>query len=322
MNNSFVEIQKFPIAGDGFTISRETKTDANVVYVRLERNGFSGDGECVPLKRYNHTPESIKQEIEGWLSQNHEWSRKNLIATLKAGPARFALDTALWQLEAAEQQKSFAALVKQEIKTIPTAFTLGGAAPEKMAALAATKTEFRWLKIKLMGDGLDEARLNQIHAAAPNMELIVDANEALTPETLQQLLPVFQRNNVVLIEQPLPAGKDDVLLQLDFPIPFTADESCHDISSLNDLNGKYQVVNIKLDKSGGLTHALDMKKHAQEMGFQIMVGCMASTSLSILPAFFLAQDAQFIDLDGALLLTKDRDDAKLSYPSGHLSLIE
>jgi L-alanine-DL-glutamate epimerase-like enolase superfamily enzyme len=321
VSSSFVEIQKFPIAGDGFTISRETKTDANVVYVRLTRNGLSGEGECVPLKRYGHTTESIWVEIENWLAGDHPWDREVLIKTLPAGPARFAIDTALWQLEAAEKNLSFAKYFGEEIHTLPTAFTLSGAAPEKMAAMAKLKSEFRWLKIKLMGDGLDAERLNQINDAVPEMELIVDANEALTPETLLGLLPVFQNNNVVLIEQPLPAGNDEALKHLKFPIPFAADESCHDLASLEHLVGKYQVINIKLDKSGGLTHAVTMKRRASSMGFKVMVGCMASTSLSILPAFFLAQGAAFIDLDGALLLQKDRDNSKLCYDSGYISVI-
>lgn len=321
MNSYTVEIQKFPIAGDGFTISRETKTDANVVYVELCRGEFKGAGECFPLKRYGHTTESIKLEIENWLRQNINWTRDNLIETLPAGPARFALDTAMWQLEAAEKGVSFAQYFNQEVRTISTAFTLGGAAPEKMAALAKTRTGFRWLKIKLMGDGLDEQRLDQIKQTAPDMDLIVDANEGLNPEMLQQLLPVFQRNQVVLIEQPLPEGKDEALTSFKFPVPFAADESCHDADDLEKLVGKYQVANIKLDKAGGLTHALVMKQRARELGFQIMVGCMASTWLSILPAYFLAQDAEFIDLDGALLLEKDRDNSELCYLNNQISLL-
>ncbi len=323
MSNSYaVEIQKFPIAGEGFVISRETKTDANVVYVRLEKDGYAGEGECVPLKRYGHTPESIQQEIKQWLSAGHEWSRDVLMNTLAAGPARFALDTALWQLEAAQQNTSFADLSQCAAHPLHSAFTLGGAAPDVMAERAKERTAFRWLKIKLMGDGLDEQRLDAIHAAVPTMELIVDANEALTIETLNQLLPVFTRNKVVLIEQPLPAGNDEALRQIEFPIPFAADESCHDSSGLEQLVGKYQVANIKLDKAGGLTHGLLMKTKAEALGFKIMVGCMASTSLSILPAFFLAQNAAYIDLDGALLLVKDRENSKLCYDSGHLSLIQ
>ena len=321
MNSSFVEIQKFPIAGDGFTISRETKTDANVVYVELHRNGSSGAGECVPLKRYGHTTESIKSEIENWLQENPVWSRLDLIKTMPAGPARFALDTAMWQLEAAEKNLSFAQYFDGELQTLETAFTLSGAAPDKMAALARTKTDFRWLKIKLMGDGQDEQRMDAIHAAAPDMTLIVDANEGLTPDMLQDLLPVFQRNHVALIEQPLPENKDEALTSFSFPIPFAADESCHDAADLEKLVGKYQVVNIKLDKAGGLTHALDMKQRAETLGFKIMIGCMASTSLSILPAFFLAQGAAFIDLDGALLLEKDRDNTALSYHNGQISVL-
>ncbi|MDB5477677.1 MAG: dipeptide epimerase [Alphaproteobacteria bacterium] len=327
MNNYKVEIQRFPIAGDGFTISRETKRDADVVYVRLERNGFSGEGECVPLKRYHYTTQSVAAEITTWLEENHPWDRVHLMQNMKAGPARFALDTAMWQLEAAEQGKTFAQFFGgqysiEKIQSLPTAFTLSGAAPEKMAAVAKAHGEFRWLKTKLMGDGLDAERLAAIHHAVPEMELMVDANEALTPETLQALLPIFQQNNVVLIEQPLPENNDEALRGLNFPIPFVADESCHDILDLEKLAGKYQVANIKLDKAGGLTHALLMKQRARELGLQVMIGCMASTSLSILPAFFLAQQADFIDLDGALLLEQDRREAKLNYTGGWIAYAE
>lgn len=299
-----------------------------MVTVVLERDGVSGMGECVPLKRYQHTPDSIRAEIEGWLAAGHGWTREILLGIMRAGPARFALDTAMWQLEAAEKNMSFKAYFLSQfpetgtISDLPTAFTLSGAAPEIMAEAALQHQEFRWLKLKLMGDGLDAQRLCRIHDAVPDKALLVDANEAFTPEMLDALLPLFQSCNVTLIEQPFPAGNDDALRDREYGILIAADESCHDADSLEALRGKYDVVNLKLDKTGGLTHALAMKARAQQMGFTIMVGCMASTSLSILPAFFLAQDAAFIDLDGALLLAQDRENSPLCYSSGHLSLIQ
>lgn len=321
MTSYEVMTEAWPIAGIGFVISRETKKDALVVTVTLERNGFKGTGECLPLKRYGHSQESIKREIEDWLRQNHPWDRRTLIATLRAGPARFALDTAMWQLEAAEQGVSFSEYVGLTVKELPIAYTLNGVEPDAMADAALKHSEFRWLKLKLMGDGKDAERLYAIHSVLAEKELMVDANEALTVEALNELLPVFEFCNVVLIEQPLPAGKDDALKDFQSSIPLAADESCHAIESLDDLVGKYDVVNIKLDKAGGLTHALDMKKRAEDMGFNIMVGCMVETGLAILPAFILAQDAAFADLDGALLLEKDRPDSKISYRDGKIFVL-
>lgn len=318
-----VQIEHWPIRGS-FVISRETKTESVVVTVNLSRNGYTGAGECVPLKRYNHTAEAEAAHIREWLEQGHEWDRQVLIETMPAGPARFALDTAMWQLEAAEKNLPLWRYVGFEScpDPLPTAFTLSGAEPEIMGERALERSEFRWIKLKLMGDGLDQARLSAVHEALPDTDLIVDANEGLTDAALQRLLPVFQSCNVVLIEQPLPAGHDDVLAEITTSIPLAADESCHTMDDLDALAGKYQVVNLKLDKTGGLTHALEMKTRAEQMGFRVMVGCMASTSLSILPAFLLAHDAAFTDLDGALLLEKDRENSKLSYRSGEVFLVE
>lgn len=326
MNSSFsssVQIEHWPIRGN-FVISRETKTESVVVTVHLERNGFIGMGECVPLKRYGLTAEGEAEKIRAWLAKGHEWDRHVLIETMEACPARFALDTAMWQLEAAEQDKPLWQLAGFDAcpPAVPTAFTISGVEPEMLAAQAKERTEFRWIKLKLLGDGLDQARLSAVHEAVPDSELIVDANEGLTDIALQRLLPVLHDCNVVLIEQPLPAGKDADLLHLDTSIPLAADESCHVLDDLQELAGKYQVANLKLDKTGGLTHALDVKKRAEQMGFRIMVGCMASTSLSILPGFILAQDAAYIDLDGALLLEKDRENSKLFYRSGEIFLVE
>ena len=317
----FVAIEKFPIAGDGFTTSRETKRDAIVVHVVLEKDGLTGEGEGFPLKRFHYTPEGIQQEIEDYL-HSHPIDRQVLNNVMKAGPARFALDTAMWQLEAAQKGQSFKNYFGPTVKDFPTAFTISGAAPEVMAVHAATMQHHRWLKIKLMGDGQDMLRLSAVHAAAPQTHLIVDANESLTTDSLMELLPIFEKNNVVLIEQPLSEGQDEALLNFTSTIPLVADESCHTIDDLEKLHGKYDVVNIKLDKTGGLTHAQRMIARAREMGFQIMLGCMASTWLSIYPAALLAGSADYIDLDGAMLLVKDRDAAKLAYRDGRVFLLD
>jgi len=320
--NATVQIETYPIAG-GFRISREIKPDAIVVVVRLERNGVSGMGECLPLKRYGDTAASVKTEIEEWLAAGHEWNRQTLIKTMRAGPGRFALDTAMWLLEANElkiplwQHVGF----KQAPGALPTVYTLDGADPETMAERAAHHQEYKWLKVKLMGDGHDHARLTLIHLAAPHQPLIVDANEALDEESLAELIPLFIANDVCLIEQPLPEGKDSILKIMQLPIPLAADESCHSMDDLDHLQGKYQVANIKLDKCGGLTHGLEMVKRAKALGLDVMVGCMVSTSLGILPAFFLAQQASFIDLDGFILLEKDREPPLLAYSNGMISLL-
>lgn len=315
-------IESWPITG-GFTIARETKTGAVVVTVTLMRNGMTGSGECVPLKRYGHTAESVRATIDAWLHTHDVWTRENLLNTMDAGPARFALDTAMWMLEAAEHNISFwdHADLGKNVARLPTAFTLSGAAPEMMAQRAPHYTAHRWLKIKLMGDGADRARLEQIHAAVPQMDLIVDANESLSVDGLQELLPVMKDCRVVAIEQPLPEGRDDALRGLNTDIPLVADESCHTADNLVDLQGKYAIINIKLDKTGGLTHALSMSAQARTMGFDIMVGCMASTGLSLAPALVVAQHATLMDLDGALLLEKDRSESMIFYDSGHICVL-
>lgn len=307
MNNYRAVVEYWPIAGDGFATAREIKKDAIVAHLRLTRNGVSAEGESFALKRFRHTPDQVIEQIQNWLAAHQDWSRDVMEQTMEAGPARNAIDCALWRLEAAEHNMSFAAMAGfEDPKPLHTAFTLGVAAPEAMARQALSKTSFRWIKMKLMGDGQDEARLRAVHAAIPQKELIVDANESLDIEMLHDLMPVFKFSNVVLIEQPLHADADEALLHFQSPIPLAADESCHTIESLKSLVGKYRVVNLKLDKTGGLTHALKMKQAAREMGFGVMVGCMASTSLAIYPAWLLAHDAEFADLDGALLLDNDR----------------
>lgn len=307
-------IEYWPIAGDGFAISRETKKESAVVTVVITHNGDTALGECVPLRRYGHTPEKIKSEIDAFFAANAALpSIDDVQRAMHAGPARFAVDSALRALGRMD--------VPIGKKTLPTAFTLSGAAPDIMAARAPDYAYFRWVKMKLMGDGADADRLRAVHAAIPRTDLIVDANEGLDIAALEKLLPVCVASRVVLIEQPLPADADDALRSIQSPIPFAADEACHTLADLDGLAGKYAVVNLKLDKTGGLTHALTMRDAARAMGFRIMVGCMVSTWTSLWPAFQLAQNADFIDLDGAMLLARDRDGSPFSYRNGAISLI-
>jgi L-alanine-DL-glutamate epimerase-like enolase superfamily enzyme len=301
-----IEIIEHPFAGEGFKIAREVKSVAETVTLTITADGLTATGECVPLKRYGYTPQSIAAQLQTYCAAQANLSD---LEQLPAGPARFALDTALTALAAQQQAHSVAQFmgVTDGLKPIPTAFTLSLDTPKKMAAMAQERLSFKTLKLKLGGDDLNMARLQAISAVAPHAQFILDANESLTPQTLQKLLQDLQNFPVILIEQPLPAGQDDALRDLKSPIPFAADESCHTIHDLDDLGGKYQVVNLKLDKTGGLHHALHMAQRARDMGFDIMIGCMGSTSLSIYPAYILAVAAQarYVDLDGALLLQHD-----------------
>jgi L-alanine-DL-glutamate epimerase-like enolase superfamily enzyme len=313
-----ISIEEHPFAGEGFKISREVKSTAQTVSLWLKKDGHEGRGECVPLKRYGYTPEKIAAQLQDYCESQ---ITLNQLETLPAGPARFALDTALTALAAQEQNQSVAEFlnIKSVSNPIPTAFTLSLDTPEKMAAMAKERLEFQTLKLKLGGDDLNMARLKAISDVAPHAQFILD--EALTPDSLSHLLDDLKQFPVILIEQPLPAGQDEFLRGFKSSIPFAADESCHTIDDLGDLHGKYQVVNLKLDKTGGLHHAMHMAQRATEMGFDIMIGCMGSTSLSIYPAYLLAiqSHARYVDLDGALLLEKDPHDF-VHYAAGRVSL--
>lgn len=310
-----------PFAGEGFKISRDIKSVAETVSVRIAVDHIEGAGECVPLKRYGYTPQSIAAQLESFCMAQMNLSD---LDQCPAGPARFALDTALTSLTAQQAGQSvaqFMGIADDLLKPVPTSFTLSLDTPEKMAAMAQERLEFQTLKLKLGQDDLNIARLEAIAAVAPDAQFILDANEALTPDSLETLLRDLQDFPVILMEQPLPAGDDEALRDLQSPIPFAADESCHTIDDLDGLNGKYQVVNLKLDKTGGLHHALSMAQRATEMGFDIMVGCMGSTSLSIYPAYLLAvaTQARYVDLDGALLLRQDPY-GFVQYQGGYVSL--
>lgn len=292
-----------------FTISRGSRTEAKVLTVRITRGGVTGWGECVPYARYGETLESVTAQIEGL---PHGITRHDLQLALPPGAARNAVDCALWDLEAKAAGKRVWELLGLPVpEPMITAYTLSLDTPEAMRAQAA-KNAFRpLLKIKL-GTADDMGRLEAVRAGAPNTPIIVDANEGWTAEVYSDLAPHLVRLGVGLVEQPLPVGQDDMLAEIARPLPVCADESCHDRASLAHLGGKYDIVNIKLDKTGGLTEALALRDQARAEGFGIFVGCMVGSSLAMAPAVLLAQGAQYVDLDGPLLLAEDRS-APLTY---------
>lgn len=287
-----------------FTISRGSRTEAKVLTVRLTDGAHQGWGECVPYARYDETLESVEAEIRGLPDT---FTRQSLMDLLPAGAARNAVDCALWDLEAKRAGKRAWELAglpapKPEI----TAYTLSLDSPDAMRAQAAKNAHRPLLKIKL-GTPDDMPRLEAVRAGAPDARIIVDANEGWSAEVYADLAPHLVRLGVALVEQPLPAGDDEALIGLERPVPVCADESCHDRASLPGLKGKYDVVNIKLDKTGGLTEALELRRAAQAEGYGIMVGCMVGSSLAMAPATLVAQGALVTDLDGPLLLAEDRD---------------
>ncbi len=300
-----------------FTISRGSRTEAVVVRVEIEQDGFIGRGECVPYARYSETVESVTAQIESLVLPI---TRETLQELLPAGAARNAVDCALWDLESKKTGLPVWRLAGlDEPGPEVTAYTLSLDTPEKMKEQAAANAERPLLKIKLGGEG-DIARIEAVREGAPDARIIVDANEGWTPEAYSKLAPVLVRLGVEMVEQPFPAGDDDALLQIERVLPVCADESCHDRSSLAALEGKYDMVNIKLDKTGGLTEAHALKKAAIAAGYQVMVGCMVGSSLAMAPAVLVAQSAAVTDLDGPLLLAEDRKhqlqyDEKGVYPS-------
>ncbi len=294
--------ESFPLK-EVFTISRGSRTEAKVVTVSASRDGAFGRGECVPYARYGESIESVIAQIE---SLPPRITRAGLQAALPPGAARNAVDCALWDWEARKAGKRVWELAGLPApQPVITAYTLSLATPEKMQAQAAKHSKRPLLKIKLGGED-DMARLEAVRKGAPDTRIIVDANEGWSPALYTELAPALLRLGVEVVEQPLPAGEDDMLAEIERPLPVCADESCHDRQSLPALKGKYDMVNIKLDKTGGLTEALALKDDALAGGYGLMVGCMVGTSLAMAPATLLAQGAQITDLDGPLLLARDR----------------
>ncbi len=300
-------VETFPIAGR-FVISRGAKTEAKVVTAALRAGGAIGRGECVPYARYGESVESVLTQIESVRGEIESGAgRMALLRLLPAGAARNALDCALWDLEAKMSgRRAYLTAGFPRLVPLTTAYTLSVGTPEEMRAAAMRAADRPLLKVKLAGDG-DDARLAAVREGAPHARLIVDANEAWREETLVGQLEACARHGVALVEQPLPAGQDEMLAEIARPIPICADESVHETASLEALRGRYDAVNVKLDKTGGLTEALAMARAAQAMGFTIMAGCMVGTSLAMAPAALIGQMAAFVDLDGPLLLEKDRE---------------
>jgi L-alanine-DL-glutamate epimerase-like enolase superfamily enzyme len=314
-----VSIERWPIAGS-FTISRGAKTEAVTVVAEISQGGLTGRGECVPYPRYGETPEATFQAICAMREAvARGLDRSALQTAMPASAARNALDCALFDLEAKRRGLRVWDLVGcPQPEPCVTAFTISLGSSETMAMATASAAHRPLLKIKLGGDG-DGERIAAVRRAAPRSKLIVDANEAWTPANLKHNLAACAEAGVTLVEQPLPAGRDEALARIHRPIAVCADESVHDRASLDGLRERYDAVNIKLDKTGGLTEALAMADAAQAQGFAIMVGCMVATSLAMAPAMLLAPRARFVDLDGPLLLARDRDsglryDCSLVYP--------
>jgi L-alanine-DL-glutamate epimerase-like enolase superfamily enzyme len=296
-------IERWPIAG-AFVIARGSKREAVVVTATVSDGRSLGRGECVPYARYGETVEGVRDAI---LAAAGVRDRRELQARLPAGAARNALDCALWDYEAkcaGRTVAEFAGLAAPSALT--TAYTISLGRPEEMAAKAAAAAKtMPLLKIKLGGDG-DAARMRAVRAACPAARLIADANEAWTQTLLGELMAEAAACGFELIEQPLPVDADGALARMPRPVPVCADESLHTRDDLRVLAGLYDAVNIKLDKAGGLTEALALMAEARTLGFKTMVGCMVSTSLAIAPAALLAQGADWVDLDGPLLLAQDR----------------
>jgi L-alanine-DL-glutamate epimerase-like enolase superfamily enzyme len=304
-----IQMNSFPISGT-FAISRGSKTTAEVVTCTIVENGHSGHGECVPYGRYGESMESVVAEIKAMRpSIKAGLTRSDLIGAMKPGAARNAVDCALWDLEAKSTGICVAnCLGIAKPKPLTTAYTISLGEPEEMAAKTRAQAHRPLLKVKV-GTGDDESRIRAVRAAAPDAMIILDANEGWPEEVLVHHLQIAAEAGVALVEQPLPAGKDAMLAAIRRPILVCADESVHHSGDLAALRDRYDAINIKLDKTGGLTEALAMKQEAQRLGFQIMIGCMVGSSLAMAPAVLLAQDAEFVDLDGPLLLARDRDPA-------------
>ena len=312
-----VLIERWPLA-EVFAISRGAKTEATVVVVEISDGLHRGRGECVPYARFGETVEGVRQAIAS--QADHVRKRldpESIRQAMPAGAARNALDCALWDLAAKRAGRPVYELMGEpRPKPVMTAFTVSLGSAERMAESAAKAAWRPLLKIKLGASG-DPDRIAAVRRAAPQCALIVDANEGWGPDNLVENLNACARAGVSLVEQPLPADRDAALATIQRPLPVCADESAHTCTCLPSLKGKYDAVNIKLDKAGGLTEALAMAKAARELGLAVMVGCMVATSLAIAPAMLVAQHARVVDLDGALLLDRDRTHG-LAYENGLL----
>jgi L-alanine-DL-glutamate epimerase-like enolase superfamily enzyme len=302
-----------------FRISRGSRTEAHVIVVSVTEGEYNGRGEGVPIARYSQSAATVLEQIES-IRTVSDLNRDNLQQLLPPGAARNALDCALWDLEAKRSGKRVWELACiPTVDQVETAFTISLDTPERMANAATAAVTLPILKLKLGGDDADRARVEAVHAAAPKARLLIDANESWSPEHYRKTVPALTESGIDLIEQPFSVGDDEVLGTLDHPIPVCADESCHTTADLPRLKGRYEVINVKLDKSGGLTEGLQLYQRARDNNFKILIGCMVCTSLSIAPARLLASNADWIDLDGPLLLARDRDHGLL-YQNGKIGM--
>jgi L-alanine-DL-glutamate epimerase-like enolase superfamily enzyme len=289
-----------------FRIAYRVRTHAQTVQVTLEEEGHVGRGEALGVSYHAETVATLLEQLgEVQSDLRRGVSRTDLQKLLPAGGARNAVDCALWDLEAKRAgRRAWELADMPTVRPVTTAYTLGLDTAERMAQAAASSRPYSLLKMKLGGAG-DVERVAAVREARPDAELIVDANQAWNEGQLREFTARFAVLGVKLIEQPLPVGEDDCLTAFESPVPLCADESCQTTESLAALQGKYQYINIKLDKTGGLTEALRLARAAHAGGFRLMVGCMAGSSLSMAPAFIVGQLCEFVDLDGPLLTTAD-----------------
>jgi L-alanine-DL-glutamate epimerase-like enolase superfamily enzyme len=302
-----------------FRISRGSRAEACVVVVSVNDGQHTGRGEGVPIARYNQNTASVLAQVES-IRGVGDLDRDKLQQLLPPGAARNALDCALWDLGAKRAGRRVWELANIPIvDEVETSFTISLDTPEKMADAAAAAAKLPILKLKLCGDDPDLARVERVHSAAPKARLLIDANESWSPRHYRNIVPALKELGVELIEQPFSADANNLLQTLDHPIPICADESCHTTADLLGLKNRYEVINVKLDKTGGLTEALQLCQRARKRGFRILIGCMVCTSLSIAAARLLASNADWVDLDGALLLADDRDYG-LCYQNGKIGL--
>jgi len=303
-----VRSEIWPLA-DAFKISRGTRTQTEIVVVELNDGTHVGRGECMANPRYDESQESVTAALEAVAPavENGALDRRALQDAMPAGAARNALDCALWDIEAKQAGvRAWTLAGLDDLQTVETAYTISVDTPEVMAQKARANAYRPLLKIKLTGEG-DLDRVAAVRENAPNARLIVDANEGWTVDMVEPFSEELKKLHVQMIEQPLPEGDDDMLSEVAHPVPICADESCHTRQDVERMATLYDVVNIKLDKTGGLTEALALRDAARAAGLKIMVGCMISTSLAMAPALLVAQGAAFVDLDGPLLLAEDRD---------------
>ncbi len=301
--------RRFPLK-HSFAISRGARTEAHVLVATIEIDGKTGRGECVPYARYGESVASVKQAI---LSLEPPFDRARLQTMLPPGAARNAVDCALWDVEAKLAGKPVWQLAGIEPpEAVTTAFTLSLDSPEAMRSRAEECADFPILKVKLGGGAADIERMTSVRAGAPHARLIVDANEGWNDSEYLDLIHAFSELGVEMVEQPFPAGEEQALADLPSPIALCADESCHGVDSFDRLPAGYSMINIKLDKTGGLTEALELRDRARSAGYSIMAGCMIGSSLAMAPAVLVGQGAEIVDLDGPLLLAGD-DEAPLHY---------